>query len=144
MRRILMDSGILFSYYQQQEPFHLAVVACFDQTGAQLITLCSEAGSARQWLEAGSPAPAAGGGTGRPVCGVERPGEWIRGLGQAHQQLLAIAGGAHRSGPLIFSIKATRRRDLVPCGSQTGEHVYGLRASAENHCNHNRSHSLSP
>lgn len=38
MRRILIDSGILLSYYQQQEPFHQAVVAFFDQTAAQLIT----------------------------------------------------------------------------------------------------------
>lgn len=38
MRRILIDSGILLSYYQQQEPLHQAVVAFFDQTAAQLIT----------------------------------------------------------------------------------------------------------
>ena len=38
MRRILVDSGILLSYYQQQEPLHQAVVAFFDQTAAQLIT----------------------------------------------------------------------------------------------------------
>ena len=38
MRRILVDSGILLSYYQQQEPLHQAVVAFFDQNAAQLIT----------------------------------------------------------------------------------------------------------
>lgn len=38
MRRILIDSGILLSYYQRQEPLHQAVVAFFDQTPAQLIT----------------------------------------------------------------------------------------------------------
>lgn len=38
MRRILIDSGILLSYYQQQEPLHQAVVDFFDQTAAQLIT----------------------------------------------------------------------------------------------------------
>ena len=38
MRRILVDSGILLSYYQQQEPLHQAVVSCFDTTAAQLIT----------------------------------------------------------------------------------------------------------
>jgi len=38
MRRILIDSGILLSYYQQQEPLHQAVVSFFDQTAAQLIT----------------------------------------------------------------------------------------------------------
>ena len=38
MRRILVDSGILLSYYQQQEPLHAAVVAFFEQTAAQLIT----------------------------------------------------------------------------------------------------------
>jgi predicted nucleic acid-binding protein len=38
MRRILIDSGILLSYYQQQEPVHQAVVAFFDQNAAQLIT----------------------------------------------------------------------------------------------------------
>ncbi|MEI7665596.1 MAG: VapC toxin family PIN domain ribonuclease [Synechococcaceae cyanobacterium ELA263] len=38
MRRILIDSGILLSYYQQQEPLHQAVVAFFDQNTAQLIT----------------------------------------------------------------------------------------------------------
>ena len=38
MRRILIDSGILLSYYQQQEPLHQAVVAFFDQKAAQLIT----------------------------------------------------------------------------------------------------------
>ena len=38
MRRILVDSGILLSYYQRQEPLHQAVVAFFDQTAAQLIT----------------------------------------------------------------------------------------------------------
>ncbi|NBW63801.1 MAG: VapC toxin family PIN domain ribonuclease, partial [Synechococcaceae bacterium WB4_1_0192] len=32
MRRILIDSGILLSYYQQQEPLHQAVVSFFDQT----------------------------------------------------------------------------------------------------------------
>ena len=38
MRRILVDSGILLSYYQRKEPRHPAVVAFFDQTSAQLIT----------------------------------------------------------------------------------------------------------
>jgi uncharacterized protein len=38
MRRILVDSGILLSYYQQREPLHHAVVAFFDETAAQLIT----------------------------------------------------------------------------------------------------------
>ena len=43
MRRILIDSGILLSYYQQQEPLHQAplhqaVVAFLDQNAAQLIT----------------------------------------------------------------------------------------------------------
>jgi predicted nucleic acid-binding protein len=38
MRQILIDSGILLSYYQQQEPLHEAVVAFFDQNAAQLIT----------------------------------------------------------------------------------------------------------
>jgi predicted nucleic acid-binding protein len=38
MRRILIDSGILLSYYQQQEPLHQAVVAFFVQNAAQLIT----------------------------------------------------------------------------------------------------------
>ena len=38
MRQILIDSGILLSYYQQQEPLHQAVVDFFDQTAAQLIT----------------------------------------------------------------------------------------------------------
>ncbi|MGB5136349.1 MAG: VapC toxin family PIN domain ribonuclease [Prochlorococcaceae cyanobacterium] len=37
-RRILIDSGILLSYYQQQEPLHQAVVAFFDQNAAQLIS----------------------------------------------------------------------------------------------------------
>ena len=31
MQRILVDSGILLSYYQQQEPLHQAVIAFFDQ-----------------------------------------------------------------------------------------------------------------
>lgn len=38
MRRILVDSGILLSYYQRNEPLHQAVVAFFDQTSAELIT----------------------------------------------------------------------------------------------------------
>jgi len=38
MRRILVDSAILLSYYQQQEPLHQVVVAFFDQNAAQLIT----------------------------------------------------------------------------------------------------------
>ena len=38
MRRILIDSGVLLSYYQRQEPLHQAVVAFFDQNAAQLIT----------------------------------------------------------------------------------------------------------
>ena len=31
-QQILVDSGILLSYYQQQEPLHAAVVAFFEQT----------------------------------------------------------------------------------------------------------------
>jgi len=38
MQRILIDSGILLSYYQQQEPLHQAVITFFDQNTAQLIT----------------------------------------------------------------------------------------------------------
>ena len=38
MQRILIDSGILLSYYQQQEPLHQAVISFFDQNTAQLIT----------------------------------------------------------------------------------------------------------
>lgn len=38
MRRLLVDAGILLSYYQRQEPLHDAVVAFFDRTAAQLIT----------------------------------------------------------------------------------------------------------
>jgi predicted nucleic acid-binding protein len=38
MRQILIDSGILLSYYQQQEPLHQAVVAFFDHNATQLIT----------------------------------------------------------------------------------------------------------
>ena len=38
MRQILIDSGILLSYYQQKEPLHQAVLAFFDKTAAQLIT----------------------------------------------------------------------------------------------------------
>jgi len=38
LRRILIDSGILLSYYQQQQALHQAVVAFFDETPAQLIT----------------------------------------------------------------------------------------------------------
>jgi predicted nucleic acid-binding protein len=38
MRQILIDSGILLSYYQQQEPLHQVVVAFFDRNAAQLIT----------------------------------------------------------------------------------------------------------
>ena len=38
MRRILVDSGVLLSFYQEREPLHQAVVAFFDQTCAQLIT----------------------------------------------------------------------------------------------------------
>lgn len=38
MRRILIDAGILLSYYQRREPLHQAVVAFFDRTAAQLIT----------------------------------------------------------------------------------------------------------
>ena len=37
MRLILIDSGILPCYCQQQEPLHPAVVAFFDQNAAQLI-----------------------------------------------------------------------------------------------------------
>jgi predicted nucleic acid-binding protein len=38
MRRILIDSGVLLSYDQQQEPLHQAVVEFFDRNAAQLIT----------------------------------------------------------------------------------------------------------
>jgi len=38
MRQVLIDSGILLSYYQRQEPLHQAVVTFFDQNAAQLIT----------------------------------------------------------------------------------------------------------
>jgi predicted nucleic acid-binding protein len=38
MRRILVDTGILLSYYQRQEPLHQTVVAFFDRNAAQLIT----------------------------------------------------------------------------------------------------------
>ena len=38
MRRILVDSGILLSYYQRQEPLHQAVVTFFERTAAQLFT----------------------------------------------------------------------------------------------------------
>ena len=38
MQRILVDSGIMLSYYQQQEPLHQAVIAFFDQNTAQLVT----------------------------------------------------------------------------------------------------------
>ena len=38
MRQILIDSGVLLSYYQQQEPLHQAVVEFFDRNAAQLIT----------------------------------------------------------------------------------------------------------
>lgn len=38
MRRILIDSGILLSCYQQNEPLHQAVVSFFDSTSAQLFT----------------------------------------------------------------------------------------------------------
>jgi predicted nucleic acid-binding protein len=38
MRRILIDSGLLLSYYQRQEPLHQAVVKFFDHNAAQLIT----------------------------------------------------------------------------------------------------------
>ena len=38
MRRILVDSGVLLSYYQEREPLHQSVVAFFDQTSARLIT----------------------------------------------------------------------------------------------------------
>ena len=35
MRRILIDSGVLLSHYQQQqEPLHQAVLAFFDQNAA--------------------------------------------------------------------------------------------------------------
>jgi len=47
MRRMLIDSGILLSYYQQQEPLHQGVVGFFDQTAAQLNSSpsCSTTGS---------------------------------------------------------------------------------------------------
>lgn len=38
MRRILVDTGIVLSYYQEREPLHEEVVAFFDQIAAQLIT----------------------------------------------------------------------------------------------------------
>ena len=38
LRRILIDSGILLSYYQQKQPLQQVVVAFFDSTAAQLIT----------------------------------------------------------------------------------------------------------
>ena len=38
MRRILVDSGILLSYYQRQETLHQAVVTFFERTAAQLFT----------------------------------------------------------------------------------------------------------
>jgi len=39
MRRILIDSGVLLSHYQQQqEPLHQAVLAFFDQNAAHLLT----------------------------------------------------------------------------------------------------------
>ena len=38
MRRILVDSGVLLSYYQEREPLHQAVVAFFDQTSAQPVS----------------------------------------------------------------------------------------------------------
>jgi hypothetical protein len=37
-RRILVDSGILLSYYQQRQPRHAQVVAWFECTAAQLLT----------------------------------------------------------------------------------------------------------
>lgn len=38
MRRILVDTGILLSYYQRREPLHQVVVSWFDRTAAQLFT----------------------------------------------------------------------------------------------------------
>ncbi len=38
MRRILIDSGVLLSYYQRQEPLHPQVVRWFERTTAQLVT----------------------------------------------------------------------------------------------------------
>jgi hypothetical protein len=38
MRQILIDSGILLSYYQANEPLHAAVVAWCDRTVAELVT----------------------------------------------------------------------------------------------------------
>ena len=38
MKRILVDSGILLSYYQRREPLHQAVVAFFEHSSDQLTT----------------------------------------------------------------------------------------------------------
>jgi predicted nucleic acid-binding protein len=38
MRQILIDSGILLSYYQADEPLHGAVVSWCDRTVAELVT----------------------------------------------------------------------------------------------------------
>jgi predicted nucleic acid-binding protein len=38
VKRILVDSGILLSYYQRNEPLHDAVVRFFEATPAQLVT----------------------------------------------------------------------------------------------------------
>ena len=38
MRRVLIDTGILVSYYQRHEPLHAAVVRWFEETAAQLVT----------------------------------------------------------------------------------------------------------
>lgn len=38
MKQVLVDSGILLSYYQRHEPLHTAVVAFFDRSSAQLVT----------------------------------------------------------------------------------------------------------
>jgi predicted nucleic acid-binding protein len=38
VKQVLVDSGILLSYYQRHEPLHTAVVAFFDRSSAQLVT----------------------------------------------------------------------------------------------------------
>jgi predicted nucleic acid-binding protein len=80
MRRILVDSGVLLSYYQEREPLHQAVVAFFDQTSAQLIT--------------------------SPICVAEvlwllgDPGD-ARVLAAQNHLLRAVSGGGIESSPLL-------------------------------------------
>ncbi|MBD1194193.1 PIN domain-containing protein [Vulcanococcus sp. Clear-D1] len=80
MRRILVDSGVLLSYYQEREPLHEAVVAFFDQTAAQLIT--------------------------SPICVAEvlwllgDPGD-ARVLTAQNHLLRAVSGGGIASTPLL-------------------------------------------